>query len=306
MQTRTLKTLVEIDRVGSFATAASRLNMTLSAVSMQMKALETDLGARLFDRSFRPPRLTPLGRTICEQAKALLSVEDALRAACAPDDRLTGRYRIGFVPSASVRLLPSFLLNARRLAPDVSFEVVTGLSEALERMVKDGDLDVAVVTASADRDPLLSISILREETLVFAAPQTPKSCEPRDLVEAIPFLHFTPSSGIGKLISGQMGAFVGHGRGHLVLDSVEAIVECVNRGVGFTLLPEPDILRYAAPSVRVFGAGSSELTRRLVLVYADARQRPVHAKLMNELFDDSAAQACATNGGGKPIEDEVG
>ena len=51
MQTRHLKTLVQIARVGSFATAASQLNMTLSTLSMQMKTLEEELNASLFDRT---------------------------------------------------------------------------------------------------------------------------------------------------------------------------------------------------------------------------------------------------------------
>ncbi|XWN31292.1 MAG: LysR family transcriptional regulator [Devosia sp.] len=284
MQTRTLRTLVEIDTVGSFVTAASRLNMTLSAVSMQMKALEAELDAALFDRSFRPPRLTPLGRSICGQARQILAVESELRAACSPGDRLTGRYRVGFVPTASVRLLPTFLLNARALSADVEFDVVTGLSEALEAKVRGGDLDFAVVTESPSRDGVLHSKTLRQERLAFAAPATPVSREPRVLIETMSFLHFMPSSGIGKLISEHMQEFVGGGHGHVVLDSVEAIMECVNRGVGFTLLPEPDIRRYGDPSTRVFTAGPKELSRRLALIWSTTRRHTAQADLVSELF----------------------
>ncbi|MEM8854835.1 MAG: LysR family transcriptional regulator [Pseudomonadota bacterium] len=284
MQTRTLRTLVEIHTVGSFATAASRLNMTLSAVSMQMKALEAELGAALFDRSFRPPRLTPLGRAICDQARQILTAESELRAACAPGDRLTGRYRVGFVPTASVRLLPTFLLNARKLSSTVSFDVVTGLSEALEAKVRSGDLDFAVVTENPSRDSVLQSKTLREERLAFAAPATPVSHAPRVLIEKMSFLHFMPSSGIGKLISEHMEDFVGSGHGHVVLDSVEAIMECVNRGVGFTLLPEPDIRRYADPATRVFTAGPTELSRRVALIWSSARRHHAQAALVSDLF----------------------
>ncbi|MEM9223240.1 MAG: LysR family transcriptional regulator [Pseudomonadota bacterium] len=284
MQTRALRTFVEIEKVGSFATAASRLNMTLSAVSMQMKSLEVELGAELFDRSHRPPRLTPLGRTIGARARQLLRAEGELRAACAPTDQLAGRYRIGFVPTASVRLLPAFLLNARIAAPDAEFSIVTGLSEALEDGVRGADLDFAVVTASAGNDPALAYATIREETLTFAAPPAPATLSPTELIEELSFLHFMPSSGIGKLISAKMEVFFGKGLRHTVLDSVEAILECVNAGVGFTLLPEPDVRRYAAPHTRIFSDGLEGLSRRLALVCAEQGQRREQAELVRGLF----------------------
>lgn len=284
MQTRALKTLVEIDKVGSFATAAVRLNMTLSAVSMQMKALESDLGAALFDRSSRPPRLTPLGRAVCDRAGRMLAVEAELRAACQPQDRLTGRYRIGFVPTASVRLLPTFLVNAQKLAPDATFEVVTGLSAMLEASIRRGDLEFAVVTASPSPEAGLAYRALREETLAFAAPPEPALRTVGALLAHLPFLHFMPTSGIGKLIAAHMAALGDTERDHLVLDSVEAIMECVNSGIGFTLLPEPDIRRYAAPTVRIFPAGPPHLTRRLALASATTPQRQAQAAVVGELF----------------------
>lgn len=76
MQTRSLKSLVQISQVGSFAKAAEQLNMTLSALSMQIKSLELELGVNLFDRSVRPPRLTPIGRSILDEAIPLLRSEE--------------------------------------------------------------------------------------------------------------------------------------------------------------------------------------------------------------------------------------
>ena len=79
MQTHLLKTLLKISQVQSFALAAEHLNMTLSAVSMQMKSLEEQLDASLFDRKFRPPKLTPLGLAVAEKAQAVVD-EDYMRA----------------------------------------------------------------------------------------------------------------------------------------------------------------------------------------------------------------------------------
>ena len=72
MSLRQLQTLVVIADAGSLNAAASRLSITQSAVSMQMKALEEDLQTPLFDRSRRPPTLREYTRPLIEQARHIL------------------------------------------------------------------------------------------------------------------------------------------------------------------------------------------------------------------------------------------
>ena len=86
--------------------------MTLSAVSTQIKTLEEELGVLLFDRAHRPPRLTPQGHAVCARAEDVLERETALVAECQTGGALAGRFRIGFVATASIRLLPDFLAHA--------------------------------------------------------------------------------------------------------------------------------------------------------------------------------------------------
>ncbi|MEM7240048.1 MAG: LysR family transcriptional regulator, partial [Pseudomonadota bacterium] len=150
MQIRSLATLVTIARTGSFQRAANELNMTLSAVSMQMKTLEAALETDLFDRSTRPPQLTPLGRSVERKARDVLAAEAQMISLCAADGALSGTYQIGFVPTASVRLAPTMLRQVRRTFPDVRIEMTTGLSDDLTHRVEAGELDAAVVTRPED------------------------------------------------------------------------------------------------------------------------------------------------------------
>lgn len=266
MQTRTLSTLVAISKVGSFAEAADQLNMTLSAVSMQMKSLEAELDANLFDRSFRPPKLTPLGRLVAAQAVRLLEAEGQLIEVCRGSDELAGHYRIGFVATASVRLLPDFLVRASERVPSARFKVEVGLSEALERKVLNGQLDAAVVTASQTSALLLHCVALRDEPLVFATPRSAGQAVSGPTNGPLCFLQFAPDTGVGKLIAAHMKEqYDLRSSQTLVLDSVEAIMECVNRGIGFTLLPEPDVRRYVDHRGVVIRRPKKELVRQLVV-----------------------------------------
>lgn len=265
MQTRSLRTLVRVSKVGSFAKAAEQLNMTLSALSMQMKALEAELGVDLFDRSVRPPRLTPTGRSIVEEAISLLQREESLLDICRPTDALVGHFRIGFVTTAAVRLLPDFLKNAKVSAAQASFEFETGLSKALQDKVVSGQLDAALVTDAEGVPDSLAELVLREEPFVFAAHENLLEDGLAGLLNGPPFFHFMPDTGIGKLIAGEM---LKHerpkGSETIVLDNLEAIMECVSAGLGFTLLPAPDVVRYRSAEVKSIRLPKA-FARKLVL-----------------------------------------
>lgn len=265
MQTRSLRTLVKISNVGSFVQAAEQLGITLSALSMQMKALEVELGVALFDRTVRPPRLTPVGHSVVDEAIALLQREDSLLEMCQPSDELVGRFKIGFVTTAAVRLLPKFLKIAQERAPLASFELETGLSAVLQDRVLNGQIDAAVVTNVDGLPVQLSTRLLRREPFVFAAHETLLTNGLSGLLADHTFLHFMPETGIGKLIA---SAMVDQARPPtakiIVLDNLEAIMECVAAGVGFTLLPVPDVDRYLTPHIEKLAAPDT-LERNLVL-----------------------------------------
>lgn len=244
MNTRLLRTLASIAETGSFVRTAERRNMTLSAVSMQMKSLEAELGVALFDRRFRPPKLTARGRAAVAEARRVLAAEDALVAACAGEGGLRGMFRIGFVLTASVRLLPGFMAAARARAPAARFQAETGLSEDLAERVRAGDLDAAVLTRSAPGEPTLNLAALAREEIVFAIPARAVAHDLSRLMEEMDFLQFMPRTGIGRLIAGRLEADGLAPRRTVVLDGIEAIMECVRAGLGFTALPKPDIERY--------------------------------------------------------------
>ncbi|MEJ6392175.1 LysR family transcriptional regulator [Gymnodinialimonas sp. 2305UL16-5] len=265
MQTRALRTLVKISQVGSFVEAAKQLGMTLSALSMQMKALEAELGLSLFDRSVRPPRLTPMGRGIVGEAIALLEREDSLLSLSRPSDALVGQFKLGFVTTAAVRLLPKFLENARRTAPRASFDVETGLSAVLQDKVLTGQIDAAILTDADGLPPRLSARLLRQESFVFAAHHALLTDGLDGLLAQHTFFHFMPDTGIGKLIASAMvNQARPRGAKTIVLDNLEAIMECVAAGLGFTLLPIPDVDRYLTPQIIKLPAPIS-IQRKLVL-----------------------------------------
>jgi DNA-binding transcriptional LysR family regulator len=284
MQTRALRTLVKIAHVGSFAQSAEHLGITLSALSMQMKALEAELGVALFDRAHRPPRLTPLGAAVVAEAGPLLGHEDRLLELCRPSDRLVGHFKLGFVTTAAVRLLPAFLKRARSLAPQARFEIETGLSAVLQEKVANGQIDAAVVTDADGLPARLASWTLRREPFVFAAHESLLAEGLAGLMAAQTFFHFMPGTGIGKLIARAIQDQARPpGARTVVLDDLEAIMECVGAGLGFTLLPVPDVARYLTPEIETVAAPAG-LERNLVLAILRDGSLAPRAAALRALF----------------------
>lgn len=285
MNLRALENLYRIHQLGSFTRVAGLAHVTLSALSMQMKALEAELGAELFDRSHRPPRLTPLGRLIAEQAHQVAEAQAGLRDLCAGGQGLTGHFRMGFTGSASLQILPGLLELAGRDWPGARFEFSSGLSEDLCARVRAYTLDAAVVTEVPGAMGGVQSALLLEEPMVLI------HAVGREGEEGVPFLHFQPRSGIGVLISDFLEDLQIRPARSIQMDNIEAIIACVARGTGFSLLPLRSV-QGAGAAVQIRDLPPDHFRRRVVLITAqrerNAQQREIlHSAILEVLNSES-------------------
>ena len=145
MNLRQLRTLVAIGDHGSFAAAGKVIGLSPSALSLQVKSLEEELGEELFDRALRPPVPTRSGRRLIERARQILQQIDELSGAPA-DERITGRLTVGAVPTTLSGIVPRALGELRDRHPDLAITVVNGSSSVLADQTFKRELDVAVIT----------------------------------------------------------------------------------------------------------------------------------------------------------------
>ncbi|WP_433084531.1 LysR family transcriptional regulator [Dactylosporangium sp. CA-052675] len=152
MQTEMLEVFREVARQRSITGAAATLRYTQSAVSRQMAALETEFGARLFDRLPRGVALTAEGRCLLEHASAVLDrLAAARREVRAVRDAETGRLRVGAFATADAAVVPRAMARFRSSHPHVEVSLVEGVTARLLPALLVGDADVVLVNAGADR-----------------------------------------------------------------------------------------------------------------------------------------------------------
>jgi LysR family cyn operon transcriptional activator len=152
MNLRFLRTFVAIVDNNGFGRAATRLNLTQSAASRQVHALESELGVRLFDRIGRGVKLTSQGEDLLVRSRRLLSDADSLgeRARALKSGR-TGVLQIGGAPQIMENLLAEFSQRYRKRHPGVEMHFVEDQGGRLSGRLERGDMHVAVLPEADDR-----------------------------------------------------------------------------------------------------------------------------------------------------------
>ena len=172
MELRHLRYAVALADELHFARAAARLHIAQPPLSQQIKALENELGVRLFDRTSRRVGLTDAGAAfIAEARRTLASAEQAIEAARRAARAETGRLAVGYVSSVSYELLPAVLRAFRRRAPDVLLVLEEMNSSEQSRGVLAGTLDLGFVRRPPPTDRRLADTVVRREPIVVAVPR---------------------------------------------------------------------------------------------------------------------------------------
>ena len=138
----------------NFTKAARRCFVVQSALSHQIKALETELGVELFIRTSRKVELTPAGHAFVESAQQSLALaEEAAVKAQAEAGNISGVLRIGVIPTLTAVNLPSLLAQFKREYPLVTVELVAGSSDLFVADLKTGKLDIAFLGLLQGQEP---------------------------------------------------------------------------------------------------------------------------------------------------------
>lgn len=166
-----LPTLCELGSGRTFAEAAARLRLTPSAISHQMRALEAQLGFRLFERVGRRAKLTPEAQRLATVIGQHLSpIDDALEALLDDGKTVRGVVRIGGVLPFSRRWLRPRLVRLMRSHPELQLSVSFGAPSVLLPKLQSGLLDLALLAEEAESPLLASRSVFVEEFWAVCAP----------------------------------------------------------------------------------------------------------------------------------------
>jgi DNA-binding transcriptional LysR family regulator len=265
MDTRQLRTLLAIANQGTFAQAAETVGLTPSAVSQQILALEQELRTALFDRSSRPPKMTPHGLQVVELAQNILRMEEDAKASLR-GDRIAGTLMLGSVRSSALNLLPQAIVRMRDLYPELKTNLRVSLSSTLIADVASGRLDAAVVAEHVGFPPALRWSPFLREPLWLIAPKDTQLSDPVHMLNEMPYIRFRSAVPLANLIDTELSRLGVVTQDVAEIDTIGSIVTCVRQGMGISVVPHVALQEPEDSELCRRPFGEPQVTRQIGIV----------------------------------------
>ena len=238
---RQLQYIGTVAECGKFHEAAKLLAVSQPSLSAQIAEAESQLGVTLFERGRNGAYVTPAGEDVVQRARVVLTqVEDLRTAARQKSQNISGRYRLGTLPTIGPYLLPSSVRELHTLYPDLRMSVREERTIELQEKLNDGRLDMAISTAE-DHIGADHMQLFDEQLFVCAAYDDPLSQEegPIDL-EALKGREIL-SLGYGHRLSLTVQGLADLAGAHVSTEyegtSLDAIRQMSGMGVGVAVLP---------------------------------------------------------------------
>ncbi len=171
LEMRDLRLVAAVAEHGGLTRAAPHLNATQSALSHQLKELETRLGSRLFERVGRRMVPTLKGERLATQARDILSaLHEAEEGATGEDNTPDARIRISTECYTCYHWLPALLERYAKQFPRVEVEVVADATDDAFNALLEGTIDVTVAQSEVRDRRLKAQRLFEDELMVVMAP----------------------------------------------------------------------------------------------------------------------------------------
>jgi DNA-binding transcriptional LysR family regulator len=241
-----LKTFRMVAVTNSFTRAAAELGYSQSSVTTQIKALERELGAPLFDRFTKKVALTEVGQRTFEYAGRLLALADETKAAVRKHGKPAGPLNVSAPESLLIYRLPDLLRQYQIEYPLVHLDLASsGDPRAQVAAVLDGAVDVAFVAGEVVQSDRLEGEYLAEEDiLIVTAPQ--HSLAKAEIVNwddlaRTQVLLTSRTCGYRAVFESALDGVPVQLSTVLELTSIEAVKQCALAGMGVAVLPRTAI-----------------------------------------------------------------
>jgi DNA-binding transcriptional LysR family regulator len=272
---RQLSYFVAIAKRQSFRQAADDVHVTQSALSQQIRRLETEVGVELFDRRRHPIRLTDAGEHLLPRAIRLLDEVESVRTQTRDfGHAYRGRVVLGAMQYLTSLEVPDMLAAFRTRHPMVELQLRMGNTRQLEQMLKDDEVDLVLCHSDALNLPgNFRIEELRTEELVVIVAAADPLAEANRLSIAeltdVPFITFQSGASIHDALQ---SAFAERGvtlRVSCESADMTTTFALVARGLGVALVPRSitENGMYTNRAVRAVPWGPDPITRTVSLVW---------------------------------------
>jgi len=256
MELRQIRSFLSIAETLHFGRSAELIHLSQPALSLQIRALEEEVGVRLFERNRRKTTLTAAGLAFRVDAAAALSqLEQAIRRAKSAASGKLGLLRIGFVSTAGSEIVPDIVRQFRKSNPDVEFSLRNILTAEQVQLLRTGALDMGFLRVPIGEHSALDVVAVHREPFVLVVPSSHKLAKRKRVrlreVAGEDFVMYerTYAPGFHDLMFGILrdAGIVPNVTQTAV--EIPMLISLVASGMGITIMPASVVKRYVASVV---------------------------------------------------------
>lgn len=260
-----LNYFIEVASTLNMSRAAERLGVSQPALSLAIQRLEGSFGVPLLVRTKSGVNLTPGGRKLVTQARALLHEWERIRSeALKNETEISGRYTMGCHPSVALYALPPFLPGLLRENPLLEVKLVHDLSRKITEEVISFKIDFGVVVNPVEHPDLVIKLLLKDEVSFWVSSARDVN---HDVLICDPELLQTQS--LLKQLTKKTSVF----KRTITSSNLEVITELVAAGAGVGILPSRVATRLKGRALKPFMADAPKFYDRVCLIYRADAQR---------------------------------
>ncbi|HLI30735.1 MAG TPA: LysR family transcriptional regulator [Terriglobia bacterium] len=271
MELHQLRYFRAVAQFGSFTRAAEHERVAQPSLSQQIRKLEDDLGARLFNRLRRKVTLTPFGERFQEHARRVLAeLEDARLEIEEIQGLRRGRVTLGAIPTVAPYLLAPLLRSFAAVYPQVLVTVTEDLTNSLLARLAEGELDLALLSLPVPGGDFIAEPVV-EDHMLLALPKRhrllrrPRRLSFRDVADE-PFLllregHCFRNDVLNLCKNARLSPNVVFEGGQF-----ETLLAMAAAGFGITVLPEMGRERFRRAGVGLVEFAAPEPHRSIGIV----------------------------------------
>jgi LysR family transcriptional regulator, transcriptional activator of the cysJI operon len=285
------KVFCDLIETNSFSKAAALNQLTQSAVSQQVRNLETRLGCKLVERAGRSISLSPEGEAFLRACRAILRTWTDLEGElCGLRDEVAGKLRIASIFSIGLHELPPRLKRFQQEFPSVEVHVEYRRSPQVYELVERGEADLGLVAYPVRRAGLVHEIFDEDRLVIICHPKHPLAGKKRVSLAALHqerFVGFGPDTPTRKGIDRQLrdaGVKVAHAAD---FDNVETVKRAVEIESGVSIVPSRTVqAEVENGQLAALEIESAKMSRPLGFILKKCKARPAGLKQLIALLKD--------------------
>jgi DNA-binding transcriptional LysR family regulator len=278
-----MQVIVAVAEEGGFSAAGRRLQVVQSAVSGTVRAVERELGVKLFERTTHRVALTSAGEAYVVAARNALAAADDVRSVVdAIKGQLSGRITVGVMQGLSGGLHQA-LGELRREHPAVVVRLKQAPSEEIIEAIREGLVDLAVVALAGRPRGLVTTTLARERMVILTSrsDQLPRTTVKLSALTSLPFIDFVAGWAIRQEVDRAFRTAGAQRTTAFEVNDILAAAELVRQGLGVTIVPES--LTALFSDLRPLRIASHAPTWTIGVVHRRGTVTPITAELLKHL-----------------------